>query len=79
MERLQLLGDGVRLLVVDGGLLYDIAPGAGVGQSPLVHVPVVRVCRLQLQVVGGPGRCPSLELRYLILRAEYGYEGKIKL
>ena len=80
LECLQLLRDGVRLLVVDPRwLLNDVSSRAGVGQSPLVHVPVVRVGRLQLQVVGGPGRCPSLELRYLLLRTEYGCEGKIKL
>ena len=80
LEGLEVLGDGVGLLgVVPTGDLNDVAQRTGVGDSPLVTVPILGVRLLQLQVVGGPGRCPSLELRYLILRAEYGCEGKIKL
>ena len=78
LECLQLLRDGVRLLVVDPRwLLNDVSSRAGVGQSPLVHVPVVRVSRLQLQVISASRLGSCLELRDLTLRTEDGWKVNI--
>ena len=78
LECLQLLWDGVRLLVVDPRwLLNDVSSRAGVGQSPLVHVPVVRVSGLQLQVISASRLSSYLELWDLTLRTEDGWKVNI--
>ena len=71
LEGLQLLGYWVRLLVVSvARLLDDVADRAGVGDPTLVLVPIFRISRFQLQIIGGASNRAFFELWNLFFGTE---------
>ena len=77
LEGLQLLGYGIRLLVVSvARLLNDVADRAGVGDPALVLVPIFRISRLQLKIIGGASNRAFFELWNLFFRTENSCKAK---
>ena len=71
LKRLQLLGYRVRLLVVSVARLLDhVADRTGVGDPALVLVPIFRISRLQLKIIGGASNGAFFEFWNLLLRTE---------